>query len=392
MKKLLQLNVTANWGSTGRIVEGIGVVAKARGWDSIVAYGRSNNPSHSQLIEVGNKADVYLHYLRNMLRGEEGLGSKRATVKLIKEIELIHPDVIQLHNIHDHWLNYPELFTYLAKIEIPIFWTFHDCWAFTGGCYHFENNDCFKWIGDKCAICNNGYKNSRNNYLLKEKFIAGLGSRLNIIGLCDWIGSYIQQSMFHQHGANIHIIKNGVDVDSIFKPSGEHKNKYVLGVSNVWNASKGLDDFYKLRSLLPSEIGMCLVGLKENQVNQLPDGIIGFTRTQNTSELVSLYSRALVLINPTYNDTFPTVNIEALACGTPVVTYRTGGSPEAVDENTGIVVEKGDVMGLKDAIEIILSKKDRYTVKQCRGRAVRFFNKDIQFNKYIDLYNEILKK
>lgn len=393
MKKLLQLNVTANWGSTGKIAEGIGLVAQARGWESIIAYGRSTNHSQSSLIKVGNMADVGLHYLQNRLRGEEGLGSKKSTLKLLKKIDHIEPDIIQLHNIHDHWLNYPELFLYLKKINIPVFWTFHDCWGFTGGCYHFENNSCFKWAGSKCSVCSYGCKNSKNNYLLKERYIAELGSQLNIIGVSDWIGSYIHQSMFAMYGANIHIIKNGVDLNSSFKPSGETKGNYVLGVSSVWNKSKGLYDFYELRKILPNEVGIYIVGLKESQIKDLPNGITGITRTQNINELVSLYSRARVFINPTYNDTFPTVNLESLACGTPVITYNTGGSPEAIDSHTGICVEKGDIVGLKNAINSFFNISLNNTLsEQCRARAEKYFDKEKQFNKYIDLYQSVLDK
>ena len=145
MKKLLQLNVTANWGSTGKIAEGIGLAAMARGWESVIAYGRYMNPSQSQLIKVGNKLDVYSHYAKAKLFDGEGLGSRRATKALIRKIEILAPDVIHLHNIHDHWLNYPLLFEYLAKIDTPIVWTFHDCWAFTGGCTYSDIQACDKW-------------------------------------------------------------------------------------------------------------------------------------------------------------------------------------------------------------------------------------------------------
>ena len=141
--KLLQLNVTANWGSTGKIAEGIGLAAMARGWESTIAYGRYMNPSQSKLIKVGTQADVYAHYAKARFLDGEGLGSKRATKKLIGQIKQITPDIIHLHNIHDHWLNYSILFEFLATIDTPIVWTFHDCWAFTGGCPHFENVNCF---------------------------------------------------------------------------------------------------------------------------------------------------------------------------------------------------------------------------------------------------------
>ena len=124
-------------------------------------------------------------------------------------------------------------------------------------------------------------------------------------------------------------------------------------------------------------------------MKKLPTGIRGIQRTQNVNELAKLYSDSDVLINPTYADTFPTVNLEALACGTPVITYRTGGSPEAVDEKTGIVVEQGDIGALADAIRQM--KESPLSSEACRKRAEEHFDKDKCFAKYIELYDELLR-
>ena len=166
----------------------------------------------------------------------------------------------------------------------------------------------------------------------------------------------------------------------------------ILGVSNVWPEYKGLGDFIQLRKSLSDDIKIVLVGLTPKQVESLPDGIKGITRTANAMELADLYRAASIFVNPTHNDSFPTVNLEALACGTPVVTYQTGGSPEAIDKQTGVVVEKGNIEALSDAIMTVLNNPDCYTSSDCRNRAVTSFNKDVQFGKYIDLYESILSK
>lgn len=144
MSRVLQLNVTANWGSTGKITEGISVAAMNRGWQTAIAYGRMANPSTAHMIKIGNKADVYAHYGLSRLIDAEGWGSRKATRSLIDKIKEYHPDIIHLHNIHDHWLNYPALFRWLANNNIPVVWTMHDCWPFTGGCFHFVGNSCKK--------------------------------------------------------------------------------------------------------------------------------------------------------------------------------------------------------------------------------------------------------
>lgn len=389
--KLLQLNVTANWGSTGKIAEGIGQAAMARGWESAIAYGRYSNPSSSLCVKVGNKKDVYLHYLRNRLFDQEGLGSKNATRRLINWIDLYKPDIIHLHNIHDHWLNYPILFNYLATIDTPVFWTFHDCWAFTGGCAYFDEINCYKWR-EKCDCC--PYKKfnidkSFRHFSLRQTAFKQIKNRLYLVPVSNWLADYVKQSFLADY--NCTVINNGIDINA-FNINYRIFSKYVLGVALPWSKRKGMDDIIRLSDILPSDIEIRLVGLTDKQIKSLPPRIIGIKKTQNIKALAELYSGAKAFINPTYADNFPTVNLEALACGTPVITYRTGGSPEAIDENTGIVVEKGDIGGLASAVMKLLNNPDKYSTEACRKRAVEHFNKDIQFGRYINLYEEILSK
>jgi len=392
--KLLQLNATANWGSTGKIAEGIGLAAMSRGGNSVIAYGRNMNTSQSQLLKVGNQLDVYAHYAQHRLFDREGLGSERPTQRLIRWIDAYKPDIIHLHNIHDHWLNYPLLFKYLSTIDMPIVWTLHDCWAFTSGCAHFENVDCFKWRSDDCrGKCSQRRgllaNNSQRDFLFKRDLICQLKDRLTIVGVSNWITNYAYQSFLQ--GNEFVTIYNGVDLN-IFNRQNKRKKRMILGVSNVWPPYKGMQDFIELRKILPENVDICLVGLSKKQIKSLPLGIQAIERTQNVSELVNLYNEASVFVNPSYNDTFPTVNLEALACGTPVVTYRTGGSPEAVDCKTGVVVPKGDIKALAEAIEHIFVNSSQYLSDDCRARAERRFDQKTQFNKYVDLYESILTK
>lgn len=390
MPKLLQINVTANWGSTGKIAEQIGLKAMEHGWESYIVYGRNSNPSKSKLIKVGYMLNVYEHYLENRLFDNEGLASRIPTKRLIKQIKELNPNIIHLHNIHDHWLNYKILFEYLNTTNIPVVWTQHDCWAFTGGCMHFVHSNCEKWKTE-CKECPQKRKfidGSKRNYALK-KALFGENKNLTVVPVSEWIGDFVKESFLKDK--RIQVIHNGVDL-KIFKPQ-ECKNasKFeVLAVSSVWNKSKGLYDIFKLRDLLSEEYNITIVGLSAEQLKSLPKGIKGIQRTQNIQELATFYSSANVFINPTYADTFPTVNIEALACGTPVITYKTGGSPEAIDPKTGIVVEQGNINAIADAIKTV--KENPFSSKNCRQRAVDYFDKNICFDKYIYLYNELLNK
>ena len=388
-KTLLQINVTANWGSTGKIAEQIGICAMSNGWKSYIAYGRMMNPSQLHLIKVGSKINTYIHYASNLFLDKEGLSSTYATKKLINVIKTIEPDVIQLHNIHDHWLNYEVLFNYLNNSKIKVFWTFHDCWAFTGHCHHFVDINCTKWIKG-CSNCpkrNFFADRSFINYNLKKQLFTNC-LNLTIIPVSNWMENFVSLS-FLKNKPRI-TIHNGIDL-SVFKPNSDVEKSTsifnIIAVSSVWTKSKGIDDIFKLRELLSSEYHITIVGLNEKQISNLPKGINGIQRTQNLEALVKLYSTSDVFINPTYADTFPTVNLEALACGTPVITYKTGGSPEAVDEKTGIVVEQGNVNALADAIVKI--RKHPLSSKDCRMRAIERFDKDMCFNKYIQLYERV---
>lgn len=393
-KVLLQINVTANWGSTGKIAEQIGQCAIAHGWDSYIAYGRWYNPSQSHLIKIGNKLDMYQHYAEQRILDNEGLCSRRATKEFIKRINEIKPDVIQLHNIHDHYLNYRLLFEYLNKTDIKAVWTFHDCWAFTGHCFHFITKGCERWKSG-CFDCplqheypKTLFDRSRKNYTMKKNLF-GANNNLTIIACSEWIANFVRQSFLKDKP--IYVINNGVDLN-VFKGSeslGTNKKSFhVLAVSNVWNKDKGFGDILKLREILSNEYEITIVGVTKQQLNSLPQGIVGIERTQNVQELVALYSKADVFINPTYADNFPTVNLEALSCGTPVITYRTGGSPEALDEKTGVVVEQGDINGLAVAIQKM--KENPLSSADCRKRAEDYFEKDKCFEKYIELYNSLI--
>lgn len=377
--------------STGKIAEDISKVAIRHGWETYTAWGRFAKSSVSTQIRIGSKMDTYMHYAAHRLFDREGLMSKGATRELIKQIEQIKPDVIHLHNIHDHYLNYPLLFEYLGKADIPVVWTQHDCWSFTGGCMYFDLLNCDRWKSG-CVNCpekralfaNNAVKQFQN----KQELLAKINS-LTFVPVSEWLARLMKNSV--QGHRNITTIHNGIDLN-VFKPRQKTSSaKFnILGVAAVWHKRKGFDDFIKLRELLPEDYNITLVGLSPEQVKKLPVGIKGITRTSNLDEMVQLYSDTDVFVNPTYSDNFPTTNIEALACGTPVITYNTGGSPEAVDSKTGVVIEQGNINALADTImnmrDYPLSSED------CRKRAEEKFDKEHCFEEYIDLYNKLLKE
>lgn len=370
-------------------------MAMSKHHESYIAFGRGDRPSQSHTFRVGDKADVLLHGLKTLAFDRHGFGSYKATCKLVKQIEIINPDIIGLHNIHGYYLHIGVLFQFLARINKPVVWTLHDCWPFTGHCTHFENIGCEKWKSG-CYACPKTNKYPRSlgvdasgrNYLDKKELFT-LPKNLTLVAPCRWMQEQVSQSFLKKFPSKV--IYNGIDTD-IFNIHGQATNgnkKIILGVASSWQASKGLDDFFQVAKLLPEkEFEVVLIGLNKQQLATLPSNIKGVLRTESVHELANWYSRASVFVNPTYLDNFPTTNIEALACGTPVVTYRTGGSPEAIDEKTGIVVEKGDIQGLVSAILEMTSASKKDVSIFCRNRAVALFNKTDRYLDYLALYEE----
>lgn len=401
--KILQINSVVNYGSTGRIVEGIGDAILNSGGESYIAYGRKKSLSKSRLIKIGNPIDVGLHVIKTRLFDAHGFGSQNATSKFIRKIDRIKPDIIHLHNLHGYYINIKKLFDYLKTTHIPIVWTLHDCWPFTGHCAHFDFVKCDKWKAEcyKCPQINTYpasiiIDRSKKNFNIKKQYFESIDN-LTLVAVSKWIMNLVQESFLNRYKTKL--IYNGVDIN-IFKPSTYAEDIYkkyhiegkriILGVANIWSHRKGLQDFIKLSRILNRDDIIFLVGLSKKQISNLPKNIIGIERTENIKELAQLYSSAEVFINPTWEDNFPTTNIEALACGTPIITYNTGGSIEAVDNKTGFIVEKGDIEGLKKCyLEIIQKGKKEYS-NACRDRATKLFNKNDKYNEYIKLYNSLI--
>ena len=401
MPTLLQINTTANWGSTGKIAEQIGLHAMANGWRSIIAYGYYLNPSKSELIKIGSKWSVRWHRQVSKYGMGDGRASKCATKALIKQIEAIKPDTIHLHNIHGLYLNYPILFDYLNSVDTPVVWTMHDCWPFTGRCAYFDTVQCTRWQSG-CGECpalklypKTKRDTSAENFELKRRLFTAKHS-LVLVPVSNWLKELVGQSMLRD--CRCQVIHNGIDIES-FKPTqaaslkGASDKHLILGVAAQWGERKGLEEFYKLRDRLDVDTyDIALIGLSDEQIAALRAGITGIRRTQNVGELAAYYTRASVFVNPTYSDNYPTTNLEAMACGTPVITYRTGGSPEALTPDTGVVVEQGDIEALTEAITMVCNKGKEHYHDACRRRAEEHFDRQICFDKYLDLYNELLTK
>jgi putative glycosyltransferase len=396
MPVLFQINVTANSGSHGKIAEDIGLLAIDKGWESYIAYGRSAGESKSRLIKIGSYFGILKHVIYSRFLDRHGLGSRNATKKLIKIIQKLTPDIIHIHNIHGYYLNYKLLFEFFNTSAIPVVWTLHDCWSFTGHCAYYDFLKCEKWK-EQCGHCPSLhsypksflYDNSQYNYCLKKRLFTNKKNMM-LIPVSNWLANEVKKSFLK----NIALkrIYNGIDLLK-FRPIPVEKenNKFIiLGVANIWEPRKGLDDFIELSRRISRDTLIILIGLNQKQIASLPNNIMGISRTENLQELVKYYSLADVFVNPTWEDNFPTTNLEAMACGTPVITYKTGGSSEAIDCKTGIAVDKGNIDALLIAINEIRFQGKTYYTKNCVERVKSFFDKNNQYIEYFDLYKSLL--
>ena len=402
-RRVILVNTVVGTGSVGRLVEGLYYTLEDNGYECLVAYGRDSAPEGMNAYRIGQDLDVYIHGGLSRLTDRHGFYSKHATEEFINVIEEFKPDIIHLHNVHGYYLNIKVLFEYLKQTDIRIIWTLHDCWTFTGHCSHFEYIGCMKWTSG-CFACEQlseypkslGKDNSQRNYIEKRQLFTGF-KNLTLVTPSEWLASRVEMSYMGDY--HTVVVPTGIDLDVFHPVIEERKNdnlifklrnslnlrnkNVLLGVANPWRERKGLSQFVNLSKMINDRCVIVMLGLNNEQLNSLPENIIGIGHTDSTQELAALYSMADIYVNLTLEDTFPTTNIEALACGTPVVTYRSGGSAESIDDTCGIAVEKNSVQGVVAAIDTILSQKGiAYTVEDCVRRA-GLYDRQYRFEEYI---------
>lgn len=361
--KLLEINVCSGCKSTGRIASDIAKEFVAMGNEAMIAYGRGYLDCGIQTYKICSNNAVKLDALKTRIFDNAGFNNKRATKRFIEWVRAYDPDIIHLHNVHGYYINVELLFQYLKGCGKKILWTLHDCWAFTGHCAYFDYAGCEKWK-EGCRECpskkdyptSNLLDASKRNYERKKALFTGIPN-LSIVTPSRWLADLVKESFLMEYPT--FVINNGIDLES-FKPTesdlrkryGVENKKILLGVASPWSARKGFDDFVRLSDTLSDDYRIVLIGLNEKQMERCTSRMIGIQRTDSKKELAAWYTTADVFVNPTYEDNYPTVNLEAQACGTPVITYRTGGSVESVPAD--YVVGKGDLQALLEKIDAVL--------------------------------------
>lgn len=401
--RIVQINGGAK-GSTGKIMMGIAEVARAQGHEvmcaSPITTTNRDEGEDCGYYRIGTFNSRRLNVALARITGFNGCFAWFETYKLLKKIDEFNPDIIQLHNLHDSYINLPMLFSYIKKHNVPTVWTLHDCWAFTGQCPYFTIVKCDKWKAG-CHNCPQYkeypaslYDNTKKMWQLKKKWFTGV-KNMTIVTPSEWLAGLARESYLKQYP--IEVINNGIDLN-VFKPThsnfreqyGIPGDKYiVLGVSFAWGYRKGLDCFVEMAEKLGERYQIVLVGTDDEIDKNLPQSIISIHRTQNQKELAEIYSAADVFVNPTREEVLGLVNVEAQACGIPVITFRTGGSPECITENSGVVVDSYEEMleAIKDICEKKRCNDENYIVAYSKK-----FNMQKKFTDYIELYANVLEE
>lgn len=388
------------YGSTAKIMIGVAELCVSENIENITSTGYSYHPIKelpASNIRIGGLLDKSFHMFMSRISGYHGYFSWLATWRFLKKVAKLNPDIIHLHNIHGWYLNYPMLFKYIKNHDIRVIWTLHDCWAFTGQCPHFTMAHCERWKSG-CHHCMQ-LKSYPATWVDRSDFMWGKKRKwftsikdMTIITPSQWLADLVRESFLNEYP--VKVINNGIDL-SIYKPTeSDFRNRYaignkyiLLGVALGWGRRKGIDVFIELSKRLDKRIyQIVLVGTDDKVDKLLPNNIISIHRTQNQRELATIYTAADLFVNPTREEVLGLVNIESLACGTPVVTFRSGGSPECIDETCGSVVECDDIDALEKEI-IRIHGEHPYETQACVNRAGKFDCKKT-YLKYLALYKK----
>lgn len=403
--RVLQINAVYNLSSTGRTTTELHKALLEKGHESYVAYSKTNKPDDENLYKIGSLLDCKIHALLSRITGKQGYYSHIPTLKLLKYMDKIKPDIVHLRNLHGNYINIPILLKYLAKNRISTVITLHDFFFITGKCVHFTTAQCDKWQ-THCGHCSNLKSGNltwffdRTNKMFEDKLRLFSGiKRLAFVGVSKWVADEANKSPIAQNAEITTSIYNWIDfgqfhtedVSALRKEKDLDGKFVVLGVSAVWEDRKGLDRFIELSGHLNPDERILLIGDMPDGVN-LPENIISIKKTDSVAELVKYYNLADVFLTFSLEETFGKVSAEALACGTPVVCYNSTANPELVGDRCGKVVEKNDFDGIVEAIREIKSNGKAYYSEHCIAYAHENFDKDKNIEKYIELYKKLMEK
>ena len=405
---VVQLNTVFGSGSTGRIAASLRRLAEEDGFESLAAWGRGPGPAERGV--PGFRSETATGFLAHVAIGFAGLGgfgSRRATERLLAWLDQRRPDLLHLHNLHGFWVDVERLFDWIRRRDVPVVWTLHDAWPLTGHCAFFGEARCDRWKSGcgACPVHRRRYPysvlrdRSAAAWSRKRAAFAGV-RRLVLASPSRFLADVARESFLGPYP--VEVVPNGVDL-SVFRPDGpapadapEPGRRVVLGAAGVWEARKGLRFFPALARSLGPDVLVAVVGTTARDRallrlgGPLPANLLLLPRLADPAALAAWYRRADAFANPTLDDNFPTTNLEALACGTPVAVFDAGGAAEALAPGCGEAVPPGDAAALAAAVGRLL-RADRPAVRAaCRARAEGAFDGDACLRRYLAIYRRLV--
>lgn len=400
--KILYINQSVGIGSTGKIItdiannlEGENEFKCIHGFFPNAEKGESLFPG--ECISTVSKTQYYQYNLKAKLFGKTGFYGKNATKKAIEKLGDWVPDIVHIHNIHGYFMHMPTLFEYLEKINKPIVWTLHDVWPLTGHCTYFDQSSCEKWKTHCDSPCpeRKEYPFAKlscpvaKNYHKKKALLNKVRDNLTFVAPSEWLANIAREASIVHCPAEV--IHNGIKLDSFhetdkaFRKEHHLEDKIVLlGVAMPWSQRKGFDEFIRLAKDLPDKYHIVMVGLDGESAQNFRSKITCISHTDSVKTLADIYSSSDLFLLPTYADNFPTVSLEAQACGTPVLAYDAGGTKETLLPKYSSYVAKGDYDAL---LKWILN----FVLRRIPQEAVQTLSYKRMAAEYGKLYEKLLK-
>ena len=398
--RVLQVNAVYGVGSTGVIVEDIHNLSIEKGIESYVAYSTTNKSMVPNGYKIGNNLGKKMHALFSRINGMQAYFSTNATRKFLRYIDEIKPDIVHLHNLHSNYINLNMLLKYLAEKDIKTVVTLHDCWFYTGGCFHYTSSDCYKWLSG-CGDCPKkiadtpAYLFDRSKDVLadRKEYFSRI-KNLTVTGVSQWIVDEAKRGIFHKN--NGAVIYNGVDTEVFCPTASDVRKKYdcedkfvILAPANKMLSPVNKAVFGNAAESLDDNSVIWLLACPKDKQGDLPDKVIPIDFVTEREELIKLYSAADVMFNPTREESLSLLNVECMSCGTPVITFKNTGVKETVDNESSFAVENDDVQAVLEKLDFIKEKGKMFFSANCQKHVAEKFEREKNYNRYIELYTEI---
>lgn len=372
--KIVTINNVYGTGSTGKIVKEIHDELLKHNIDSYVFFGRGKKSKEKNVFKMSSEFNSYIHSICSRLTGDEYSFSFIPTIKLIRKLKKIKPDIVQLHCLNSHFINIYLLMRYLKKNNIKTYLTLHAEIMHTSFCEHVF--DCNKWKENGCYKCNKKkgfitkyFRDDSKAIFNKLKKAFSNYDNITVIGVSDYMSRRARESVIFRN-SNIITIKNGIDTSKFKRQYDLDLKKKILGnyskliihvTPSFESKIKGGNYLLDIAKKMPDYLFLVVGNHKRKNI----DNVVFYGRTENKKELAKLYSIADCFACTSLCESYPTVCLEASSCGCKIVSFNVGGIPETIPLGYGVSVEPYNIDMFVEKLKEWCNKpqKEGYSVK-----------------------------